>query len=471
MEDKVQVELGRTVHRTVNRKKSPAEDKAYAVTACGQPADYLYPVFIREKVIQLIRNHVFAEPEREVGGILVGEFCKSRRGYFIQINDAIVAQFAESTNVSLTFTHETWKQVHAELANKFPSQQILGWYHSHPGLGIFMSKEDEFIHQNYFPDPCHIALIVDPTLETWGVFEWSNNSPTLVPGFYVFTERTNADALDRCLSKLSIPKEAGLHAATASGSINSPMPFRRRWTSVGIVIPLVVLLFLMQIGLWVSNLRSRQSLNLPSYAAVAADMLAIGDLTGGERLLRLQLSLSPKDEELYSELQRVSFALSDPSVGGPEGERLDRTNFLVAIAARLAKRAPIVREPSVLTEIEEALGLKKRGPNPYAGAEDYIRQALEIHKWAAATRERRIKRAYRVREIIHSLRGSRFRLTSPKKCDWPDKAVRWLKEERIREIAYGVACRQEGYDKLLSALTKSEQQKVKLICSNLGRVR
>jgi hypothetical protein len=48
----------------------------------------------------------------------------------------------------------------------------VGWYHSHPSFGIFLSEHDLFIHRNFFSGPAQIAVVVDPINCTEGVFAW-----------------------------------------------------------------------------------------------------------------------------------------------------------------------------------------------------------------------------------------------------------------------------------------------------------
>ena len=69
---------------------------------------------------------------------------------------------AVSGGASLTFTHETWADLHSQVEQKYPTEMIVCWHHTHPGFGVFLSGYDQFIHRNFFPEPWQIALVVDP---------------------------------------------------------------------------------------------------------------------------------------------------------------------------------------------------------------------------------------------------------------------------------------------------------------------
>ena len=42
----------------------------------------------------------------------------------------------------VTFTHETWNKINAEMDSRFAHLAIVGWYHSHPDFGVFLSDRD-----------------------------------------------------------------------------------------------------------------------------------------------------------------------------------------------------------------------------------------------------------------------------------------------------------------------------------------
>jgi proteasome lid subunit RPN8/RPN11 len=119
----------------------------------------------------MIYLHVFDNADREVGGVLVGRVGRS--GGAPMITGAIPAMKADERRATLTFTQDAWEHVHRTLDRDYPDgDQIVGWYHSHPGFGIFLSEHDLFIHRNFFSGASQIALVIDPQERTEGVFAW-----------------------------------------------------------------------------------------------------------------------------------------------------------------------------------------------------------------------------------------------------------------------------------------------------------
>jgi proteasome lid subunit RPN8/RPN11 len=124
-----------------------------------------------------ICDHVFANDDHEVGGVLIGYLGD---GELPTVTGSIAAYAAEGLRASVTFTHQAWLDIHAHLDAHFPDQTIVGWYHSHPGFGIFLSTYDRFVHQHFFSEPRQIAYVIDPHAGTEGVFHWNQGELMLL---------------------------------------------------------------------------------------------------------------------------------------------------------------------------------------------------------------------------------------------------------------------------------------------------
>lgn len=142
--------------------------------------------YVASGVREQIYDHVFSSLEAEVGGVLIGHLRKDGSPRVIGIIPALEADGARSR---VTFTHEAWSAIHSTLDRDHPGEEILGWYHSHPGFGIFLSEHDLFIHRNFFGRPEQIAIVVDPHSGSEGLFVWqagevvkAGEEPTLRPG-------------------------------------------------------------------------------------------------------------------------------------------------------------------------------------------------------------------------------------------------------------------------------------------------
>ncbi|MEA2163183.1 MAG: hypothetical protein QOK37_1310 [Thermoanaerobaculia bacterium] len=106
--------------------------------------------------------HAKESVDAEVGGVLVGDVCEDSDGLFLDVRAVIRAMAAREARAHITFTHDTWTQIHATLDSSYPDFQIIGWYHTHPGFGVEFSAMDRFIQENFFSGRTQIAYLTDP---------------------------------------------------------------------------------------------------------------------------------------------------------------------------------------------------------------------------------------------------------------------------------------------------------------------
>jgi len=159
-------------------------------------------IFVHLEAIGAIIDSLPGQEQIEVGGLLVGREYEDDAGVYLVVAAAIPARQAPGTPVSVTFTHQTWDQLSAEKASRYPDQAIVGWYHTHPGLGVFLSERDLFIHRNFFADSTHIAVVIDPSKFAWGIFYWQNSALVAAPGCYIYGEPAgNYDRLSALLTR------------------------------------------------------------------------------------------------------------------------------------------------------------------------------------------------------------------------------------------------------------------------------
>jgi proteasome lid subunit RPN8/RPN11 len=137
--------------------------KAKAKTATTQPT-----LLVDSEVVRLIRQHARSSGKTEVCGVLIGQDRDQR----IEVAACIEGQNADEAGAHVTFTQDTWEHIYAVKDKKYPSERIVGWYHSHPGFGIFLSDHDTFIHKNFFSSPGQVAWVFDPHSDEEGCFGW-----------------------------------------------------------------------------------------------------------------------------------------------------------------------------------------------------------------------------------------------------------------------------------------------------------
>jgi proteasome lid subunit RPN8/RPN11 len=136
-----------------------------------------YQVVIRQSVLNKIHAHGQSVDEIEVCGVLVGNVYRDAFGPWLYVEQAIAGNGATERAAQVTFTAETWAHIQNVMDRDYPDRRILGWYHTHPGFGIFLSDMDVFIQDNFFGEPWQVALVYDPKAKEEGAFLWKAGKP------------------------------------------------------------------------------------------------------------------------------------------------------------------------------------------------------------------------------------------------------------------------------------------------------
>ena len=121
--------------------------------------------------ISKMDNHSKSDLSREVGGFLIGTI-KDR---VTTIIDFIPALAGDSKATSFQFSEKDWSSLYKTLDN-YDNLELVGWFHTHPNFGAFLSSYDQFIQDSFFSDSGRVAIVFDPIREDWAAFLQSNET-------------------------------------------------------------------------------------------------------------------------------------------------------------------------------------------------------------------------------------------------------------------------------------------------------
>lgn len=179
-----QPQFGDVVSVEPKEKPIPIENPALKTEAMGIIKADDMKIFIHQKVLEQIVAYSNTNLSAELGGMMVGDFYSCRGIPFIEIEAYIESDLGGSRVASFTFNHDSWSKVNKAMDEKYADKIKVGWHHTHPGYGIFLSSYDMFIQHNFFNLPWMTALVVDPRAESMGFFQWKAGH--VVPcGFYL----------------------------------------------------------------------------------------------------------------------------------------------------------------------------------------------------------------------------------------------------------------------------------------------
>lgn len=186
------IEFGEVEQPRPKRGIRPDAHPHYAVAACGEVGPNDLPIFVDLDAMIDMEDHALSDDTVELGGVMLGGQYEDDQGRaFVVVTDCLRAKHYESTRGSFKFTHDTWSEITRQ-RDEYPEDTVMvGWYHTHPDWGVFLSGMDLFICNNFFNKPLDLALVIDPCRDDRGWFQWlpAGGQPQRTGGFYVMSSR------------------------------------------------------------------------------------------------------------------------------------------------------------------------------------------------------------------------------------------------------------------------------------------
>ncbi len=368
-------------------------------------------VFFTHEVHAALWRHATLDTTVEICGVLVGSWHRDEAGPFVKVAESIRGEGAETRFAEVTFTHQTWAKINAEMDTKFTMLSIVGWYHTHPDFGIFLSDRDRFIHEHFFSGPGQIAHVIDPIRKIEGVFLWRNGKPDQCEHFWI-GDRVVAEASGRPEKLAQTGPNLGSRPARTSGppgtsqapdrAPDAPLSFGDLFPHPARLLAYAAVFFL---GYLLANIVSawehqrfiESVLASNGFAAVLRLGLADeldglhGDLAAMARSLETLGSRAEKPDESLVEIRTrlVSAARRTAAINAQYANTADEDNLLRRMLRdRLAKSSrasspeqptpsePLTKDPGLSTA-PSTTEMPSRAQPPPAGPEDSKADAMK----------------------------------------------------------------------------------------------
>lgn len=348
-----EIVFGEIKVREPERLTRPDRDRRYACLAYEVPGPVDLPIYLDRRTADAIERHALSDTSVELGGILLGKECvdPATGEPFVWVTQSLEARHYANTQASFTYTHDSWEEITRERDRLHPEFDIVGWYHTHPSFGIFLSHHDLFIHQHFFAQPLQVAYVVDPINQTRGFFQWRDGGLAQVGGYYITADRGDRVALARLVNDLeNLPNPDGGGGGALSPRLEaelikmlnrpvqstfaSPVERVQLATFFGMIGTFLGILG-MALVLWLFQLQSRIQDQNESINRLARSVEQLGDRQGlaTDTILRLVPTDRPND-----------FAAQYGKVARERDEAKKKYDVQLSIAEDEAKRAKLLAE-------------------------------------------------------------------------------------------------------------------------------
>ena len=121
-------------------------------------------VYFGKDTEQTIISHLETAPY-ELGGLLLGKVFglpfagASKYPWITLVETVLPSEKYQSSSVSLRMGTEVWNRASTYFQSGL---MVVGWYHSHPNLGVFFSGTDRATQAAFFRSPYALGFVVDP---------------------------------------------------------------------------------------------------------------------------------------------------------------------------------------------------------------------------------------------------------------------------------------------------------------------
>jgi len=126
--------------------------------------------YVSEDAIDTMLSHAdrgFLE-NKEIMGLLVGHVLKDGEGVYVRVEDTATTDL-DADEASVRFRKEGLEGLF-ESIDRCKGDAVVGWYHSHLGIGCYLSDVDVRTHKGIFGDDVGFAIVIDPSDCTLAVF-------------------------------------------------------------------------------------------------------------------------------------------------------------------------------------------------------------------------------------------------------------------------------------------------------------
>lgn len=133
----------------------------------------LFEAYIEEQALRKAMEHSrsAAGQRKEAMGLLAGEVREWIGRRYVVVSDYLTAGNS-ATSVSVSFSEEAFPQLAKQInESRRKNKIVVGWSHSHPNFGCFLSSTDVQTQKKYFSEEFSIAMVIDPVRREKKVFK------------------------------------------------------------------------------------------------------------------------------------------------------------------------------------------------------------------------------------------------------------------------------------------------------------
>jgi proteasome lid subunit RPN8/RPN11 len=146
-------------------------------------------------------------------GALLGTVYQVGENWLIDVQEALAFNATPEMH-RVRVPRHAWQEMLAQRKATFPEMRVVGWYHSHPGLGAGFSDGDSFVQRFFFPADWQVACVLDPDRRDVQFFSRRGRNVAPLGAYWVERDHTESASFE---PPASPSPERGAHPPQKSG--------------------------------------------------------------------------------------------------------------------------------------------------------------------------------------------------------------------------------------------------------------
>ena len=143
--------------------------------------NFVFPVYIHDDTIKKIIIYC-KKSKNEIFGYLLGNILQWDDKIYVKIEEILFLlgaihseQFSTAQIEGAAGKYESkFQRLKRKTENS--SLRVVGWWHSHPNFGVFLSATDLKTQEYFFPEAYQVAVVVDPIRDELGFYTLDRNT-------------------------------------------------------------------------------------------------------------------------------------------------------------------------------------------------------------------------------------------------------------------------------------------------------
>ena len=175
-------------------------------------------VKVSARALQAVEAASKAVAPLTCGGVLLGVVSQVGETWLVEVREALPFNATPEVH-RVRVSRHAWQDMLSARGAQHPQLRVIGWYHSHPGVGVSFSEADAFVQRYFFPADWQVACVIDPERRDTQFFSRRGRNVSPLGAFWVERAAVEARAAPTSPPAALRTREGGAQMAQQSDDV------------------------------------------------------------------------------------------------------------------------------------------------------------------------------------------------------------------------------------------------------------